>query len=338
MRIWSALTVAVLTSMLFVAPQSGATAAAPQTAAKSTSTETRVNVGSFNIRSVQNDTRRVGEEQPWRERRQAVMRDILSQGVDVVGLQEASQNFSYRNHLVDGTNQYLDLRNGLNKTGARFELTNTDAATSRTTRILYDTRAVTYVRGGTYKYANQSAGANDGRFLVWAVFQRNGTNKQFFFANTHLGTSSEELQRNQWSELITKVNALKGDLPVIVVGDFQRSKLKNPAAEMMQRMHAAGYGDVVGQEPNNANLFNPRAEKLKRSWVNSTNGFSRNVADFSYETKRSKVGNNADWIFASNHLVVRKWKVVVAMDPKTLQLQGVIPSDHNLVRATIVLP
>jgi endonuclease/exonuclease/phosphatase family metal-dependent hydrolase len=335
-RAAAALTATVILASLLASPGAGASAAAPQSAEKA-SRQTTINVGSFNIRSVQNDKKRAGNEAPWRKRRGAVIRDILKQGVDVVGLQEASQNAGYRKHLVAGKNQYLDLRNGLNRAGGSFQLTNTNPTTSRTTRILYDTRVVSLVRSGTYKYKHQSGGKNDGRFLVWAIFQRKGSGKRFFFANTHLGVKSASLQRAQWRELIKRVNALKSGLPVVVVGDFQRSKLKNPAAEMMRAMKAAGYGDVVGQQPNEANLYNPRPDRLKHAWVNSMNGFSRNVASFSYEDKRRKAGNNPDWIFASNHLKVKKWRVVVHMNPRTLRLRGVIPSDHNLVRATLVL-
>ena len=49
------------------------------------------------------------------------------------------------------------------------------------------------------------------------------------------------------------------------------------------------------------------------------------------------LGNNIDWVFASNELAVPEWKVVARFD-KQLRLKGVIPSDHFMVRATITLP
>ena len=53
------------------------------------------------------------------------------------------------------------------------------------------------------------------------------------------------------------------------------------------------------------------------------------------------IGQHIDYIFASNRLVVKDWQMVLD-DAKTgsdqYTLQGVIPSDHNMVRAVIVLP
>jgi hypothetical protein len=36
--------------------------------------------------------------------------------------------------------------------------------------------------------------------------------------------------------------------------------------------------------------------------------------------------------------VVKEWKMVIKYDPTTLRVDGVIPSDHNMVRATVTLP
>jgi hypothetical protein len=35
---------------------------------------------------------------------------------------------------------------------------------------------------------------------------------------------------------------------------------------------------------------------------------------------------------------VKEYKVVCRFDPRTLQVIGYLPSDHNMVRATITLP
>ena len=329
-----------LMSALVLAPTLGTSAAADDTRGRSSAqveAATRIRVGSFNVRTVRSDLTPTPNEAPWRERRTEVIADILGERVDVLGLQEASQNARYRDLLVSGTTQYLDLRNGLNAQGGSYQLTDAQVKSSRDTRILYDTSRVSMVRQGHYEYQAQSSGPHDQRFLVWAEFEVKESGERFFFANTHLVTGSGDLQRAQWLELIDRVNALRGDLPTVVVGDFQRSKFKQPAAEMMARMEAAGYGDVVGQQPAEARSEDPRAQRLRRAWMNSMNGFNRDVTEWSYESDRTKVGNNCDWIFASNYLPVRKWKVVADIDPETLTLEGVIPSDHNMVRATIEL-
>ncbi len=313
-----------------------------------------VRVASFNIRTVKNDGRADGAERPWRERRKVVIHQIRRERLHVVGLQEASQNGKYRKQMVDGRNQFLDLRNGLRKAGGRWGLTSPasynckrahssgncvyrDRGASRTTKILYDKDRVEKLRSGSYEYRHQSGGDNDERYLVWAVFRHKGSGKRFFFANTHLATGSASLQKDQWRELIAKVDQLKNGLPTIVVGDFQRSRMKNPVTDMLAAMKKHGYGDVLGQRPGEPLVVNPRARRTRHSWVNSMNGFRRDVRDFSFEDNRKRAGNFIDWIFASNNLPVRRYEVVADIDRKTLKLRGVIPSDHNMIKASVLL-
>jgi hypothetical protein len=108
---------------------------------------------------------------------------------------------------------------------------------------------------------------------------------------------------------------------------------------MLPRMQSEGYGDVLDQQFNSSAIASPRARTLENAWVSSSNRFQRNVADFSYEeAPASKIGNNIDWVFATNTLEVKDWKTVVDYDPTSLVVTGVIPSDHCMVRATLVIP
>jgi hypothetical protein len=43
-----------------------------------------------------------------------------------------------------------------------------------------------------------------------------------------------------------------------------------------------------------------------------------------------------DYLFADNDLDVTRWEIVVDASGRTLR--GTIPSDHNLIRATVTLP
>ena len=312
-----------------------------------------VRVASFNIRSVRKDVPG-DEELPWRDRRTAVIRQIIGEHLDVIGVQEASQNGKYTAQMVDGRNQFLDLRNGLRKAGGAWRLTSKasyncermhasasceyrDRGASRTTKILYNAHKVDKLRSGSYLYRHQSTGDNDQRYLVWAVFRDRSSGRRFFFANTHLSTGSGSLQKDQWRELIGKVNQLKDGLPTIVVGDFQRSRMKDPVTDMLDAMKAAGYGDVLGQRPGEPFVENPRARRTTQEWVNSMNHFNRDVRDFAFEDNRERAGNFIDWIFASNDLPIRQYEVVADIDQQTMKLRGIIPSDHNMVRASVVL-
>jgi hypothetical protein len=81
-----------------------------------------------------------------------------------------------------------------------------------------------------------------------------------------------------------------------------------------------------------------RAQKRVNAWINTMNRFDRDLRPYAYEDDKRKLGNNIDWVFASNELAVPEWKVVARYDKQRLRLTGVIPSDHFMVRATITLP
>jgi endonuclease/exonuclease/phosphatase family metal-dependent hydrolase len=313
-----------------------------------------VRVASFNIFGIHNDARATGEIRTWRERRPVVVRQILDQDVDVVGLQEANQSTIYPG-VNYGSTQYADLRGAINATGAHYALTNEASyncqkpssstscvpvyrGASNSTRILYNTDTLDVVAQGSMRYAHQTAGKSD-RYLVWGVFRVKATGGEFLFTTTHLDSYTPTVRVAQWNELIARVGQLRNGRPVVAVGDFNTTKYSTWAADLLPRMKSAGYGDVLDQQPGNSNVVSPRAQSRTNAWVNSYNGFRRDVKAYSYwENKTTKLGNSIDWVFASNELAVKEWETVIDHDPSTLRLTGVIPSDHNMVRATVVIP
>ena len=124
----------------------------------------------------------------------------------------------------------------------------------------------------------------------------------------------------------------------VAVGDFNVHKFSPMAATMLPAMKNAGMGDVLNQ----AYQVNPstggRAKVLINGWINTVNHLNRDVRTFSYSTNTKLTGNNIDWVFATNSLAVKEWEVVVDFDPYTYLMPEIIPSDHNMVRATITLP
>jgi len=339
--------------------------AKPYPSASTTSTPTTpptetgphdVTVGSFNISGADNDKLASGERKLWRDRRAAVVDDIISEDVEVLGVQEANQSNIYSANMIDGDNQFLDLRDGLQAAGKDFELTNdkyyncerhtssnnctyVDQGASHGTRILYDADELTLRDEGSFQYANQSAGTAE-RFLAWAVLEDKGTGEAFFFTNTHLDPYSTTVSGRQWQELITKTKQLNtGNLPVISVGDFNSSKFNQPAGNMLVAMKAAGVSDVLNQEYQVNPARNPRAKKIVNGFYNSFNGYVRdlNAGAKCYCTAQNKTGNGIDYIFATNSLPVKEFKVVLDVNSK-FQLVGTIPSDHHMVKAIITLP
>ena len=312
-----------------------------------------IRVGSFNVQSVSLDTTD-GNRRPWRERRGTVIRQILAEDLDVLGAQELNHGKTFASRLVDGQTQMTDLRNGLNKAGGTYALTNAHSfncvdsstkyrcvykyrAASGADRILYNTSRLRLVRQGTYTYKAQ--GTAFPSYLPWATFQTKATGAQFTFASTHLTTNGDALRRKQWNELIAKLSYLrqKYSAPVMVVGDFNVQKFSGLAADMLPAMRRNGFGDVTGQEAYESRISNPRAQRRINGFINSWNRLDRNVRNYSYYQDRSRMGNTIDYIFASNSLDVPEYKLVLDYGDD-LQVNGIFPSDHNMVRATITLP
>ncbi|HYO41250.1 MAG TPA: fibronectin type III domain-containing protein [Nocardioidaceae bacterium] len=308
-------------------------------------------VGSFNVMTVGGDVVE-GNRRPWKERRQTVIRQILGEKVDVLGVQEANQSYVYRDQMVDGENQITDLKNGLNKAGGSYAVANETPyncvnpgssyncvykyrGASGGNRIYYNTETVDLVSEGSYEYRAQSKIKYP---LSYAVLQVKKTGDRFFFASVHLEPADRQVRIAQWHELIAKVNALKGSLPVVVVGDFNTQKMDPIIAPMLTAMKSSGYGDVLNQVFQENPIAHPRAERSINGWINSANHLDRDVRNWSYDEKRTKAGITIDWIFASNRLPVREYKLVLDYDPSTLQVRGVFPSDHNMIRATLTFP
>ena len=312
-----------------------------------------VRVASYNVQNVSLD-RTEGEQRPWRERRAGVIANIIGENVDVIGVQEVNPSSAYASRLPAGKNQYLDLRNGLNAAGGAFALTNKYAfnckkartqyrcvkknrGASQSDRILYNTRTLTLVSQGKLKYQAQRSGASP-QHMGWAVLRTLATGSEFLFTTTHLEPKVESIRKAQWQEMVAKIDAIKGTRPVIATGDFNTHRSSSLGAQMIPMMKSHGYGDVLNQEPYVNAINHPRARSLVNGWMNTANKLSRDVRVSKYYAEPWRPGHNIDWIFASNSLPVPEWKVVASWDPNTWLMNGVIPSDHNMVRATVTLP
>lgn len=303
--------------------------------------------------SVSLDAKATGEQKTWKERRDAVLDGIWGEHPDVIGLQEANQAIAFRSQLVDGTNQYRDIENGLNKRGANYQVTNDWAnncvkadyssnctyqyrGASGDNRILYDADKISLVSQGSYKYTAQVT--NGMRHLAYAVLQVKSTGTKFLFTDTHLEVADATVREQEWQEAIDKVNELKGNLPVVSVGDYNIQKMSDAACRMLPLQKSSGVTDVLNQVCDKNPTTDIRAQHLINGWINSNNAMRRDVSAYSYSDRHDKTGNSIDWIFASNALAVPEYKLVLDYNPSTLQVNGVIPSDHNMVRATITLP
>lgn len=324
--------------------------------AQAAASGTELRVGSYNISGVHGDGSASGDRRVWRERRSGVVNNIISRKLAVVGLQEANPSSTYKSRLVDSgaSTQYADLVAGLNDAGGNYAVTTTaayncakpsssykcsyrDNDSALSDRIIYDRDLLSVVRKGSMKYDAQTSGKYD-RYLEWAVFSVRSTGVKFLFTNTHLDPYSTANREAQWRELLKETDRLRGDLPVVSVGDYNSHKFSPWTARTLPLSRSYGITDVLNQSYRVNPSKSPRAEKRINAWLGSFNGYKRDVRSWAYEDNRSKQGNQIDWIFASTALQVLDYEVVAAFDASTLRATGVMPSDHNLVRSTIVLP
>jgi endonuclease/exonuclease/phosphatase family metal-dependent hydrolase len=338
----------------YSAAVSGRTKAVAPTVVTSTG-PSDVRVGSFNAVTASGD-RTEGSRLPWADRRAPIVSDILGEKVDVIGVQEVNQSYTLASRMVSGANQFLDLKNGLNEAGGTYAITNENSyncensttsykcvyryrGASGGDRIYYNTSTLTRISQGAYAYPTQNVNTPTVTYaLAYAVFQVKATGARFLFTTTHLDPPDRTVRVAQWHELITKVNQLKGSLPVVNVGDYNTQKFDTICETMLPAMKAAGYGDVLNQSYATNPVAHPRARTSINGWINSNNRWNRDTTTYSYPYNHTKTGNSIDWIFASNALPVKEFKMVLDYDPVTLQVRGTMPSDHNMVRATLTLP
>ena len=270
----------------------------------------------------------------------------------MIGLQEANPSKHFANRLVSGSNQYTDVVNGLNARGGHYAVANRyayncvtastqyrchhrDRNASNGERILYDKDKLTLLGTGAKKYTRQSSTA--GLYLAWAWFRARANGQKFLFTTTHLDPRNRSTRLSQWHQMIRTINHVKNGHSVIAVGDFNTQKFDPMTRTMMPAMKHAGYGDVL----NETYRVNPnrhiRAKNRVNGWMGTANHLNSRVAAWSYEDRHDKTGNGIDHIFAGNRLTVLEYKVVVDYDHGSMRVPGVMPSDHNMIRATIRL-
>lgn len=299
-------------------------------------------VATWNVSSLLTD----GKGSPhkrWKDRRTVVVRQLLAQApvgqrgrpADVIALQEANAE----RKLPSGRTQYTDLVHRLNvrAQGRDHFRAIRPSLRSRATRIVYNARSVKLLKAGVVRWRAQEGKADGPRMMAWARFRHKASGKRFLFASVHLETASKRIRIKQWKQLVRIVPKLAHGRPVVVAGDFNstRNQKGNAAPKMLPKMRRAGFGDTLGQYGGGAlTTRNARPHRVTRANFNSVNFYQRRLG---HSSSKKYVGQDVDYIFATNRLGVRGWSLVADLPPGSGKLHGVIPSDHNLVRAKLVI-
>ena len=310
-------------------------------------------VGSYNVRCA-NCTSDRPYERPWSKRRDEVAAAIKAERLDVLGLQEASQAW-LKNGDGDKVDlsQFEDLRNAL---GGSWRLANAnrnncirakspskcakkDQGASQGTKIVYDASRVVLLRQGSK--ALPSAAKSNPRFVAWAEFRQRSTGKRFFFADAHLENkaSNNTLRIKEAKALADEVKKRNTTrLPTLIVGDMNSHKNTRPSNGVYDVLVGQrGYVDPLGNTWHSKDKAGQRAktqtvEKRVGTWLSSWNDFQRTA-----KGDRARLnGTYLDYIFTTK-MRVTEWETVA-----DIKADGTFrtppPSDHNLIRATVLLP
>ncbi len=287
-----------------------------------TYTSPAIKVATYNVCSVACDA----SAHLWTERKPAVIATIARQSLDIVALQEMDRSL------------LADLLAGLNTASGRAYMT-TDPPSrggSGTTKLAYDTNRFDMASGDHGFAALTAADSGTQKWAVWAILRDLVSGKKLFVVSDHLvaGAEWQELRKVQTAEVLAMVESKNPDnLPVIIAGDFNSGRDYKPSNYVYDLLTAAGYREPLGNTNNSwAIARTATAEHRVNLDYNTYNNFDTYARRSKYDN-----GSAIDYIWHSPKIRVAVSAVAVDVDT-TGKFVGLIPSDHNMLTATIHLP
>lgn len=311
-------------------------------------------VSAYNVRC-HNCSSGLAEEKPWSTRRTAVADTIAGADPDVVALQEAQQSWllnpdgSTRNKsqfedLVDllGTPWTLTnpARNNCVKSTTPSNCVYADQGASNGTKIIFRADRLKKIDSGSVMLTPLTESSYS-RYLAWAVFEQRATGQRFFFGSTHLEplndpvgeTLYHDQRAQQARDVLAAIKAKNtASLPVVLAGDLASSRADNPTNAPYEVLTKGGLIDPLGNVKGSSTPVKPTVETRINTNYYSFNGWARTAR----RTTTQINGVYVDYILTSP-MRVSAWETVVNVDADN-KFIGVIPSDHNLLKATVWLP
>ena len=324
--------------------------------AQAASASANLTVATFNVRCANCSKKPPNSrEKRWESRREVIVDQIKSQSVDVIGLQEASPG------LLDSPriSQFEDLLNRLGgdyavTDSSRYNCTRTDTTftkcggfldrgASQDSRIFYRTGRLSLQDSGSLRLDARAIGNGSARYMAWAQFKDKRTAKSFIFATAHFepGTSSSAIKTRvaQVKKAISRLNSVNDKkLPIIWGSDLASSKLSHAGNKSYDAFISAGFTDPLGNTFKAKNFTSKTyAEKRVNEQYFTLNNFAAKPKD--YVSRGYKLGAHLDYVLikSAKRMRVTEWEQVLNLTSSG-NFAGVIPSDHNMVKATVVLP
>lgn len=281
----------------------------------------------------------------WEKRRPKVLRTISTAAPEVLGVQEATIEYTR-----DGAPQYLDLSWRLEDLGyvlANPEAEDTELECTRGTHIFYKAGAVESATITTplgefshgleslqARTSNSAWGPIRDRCFAWAYLRHVPTGGVFLGVSAHLAVeknrTGEKVRRSSaralasWAEQQNTALGLVG-LPVVVMADLNSHKKRQPRGAQYQLMKS-GFRDAY-TAPDRVNHRYTTSNHVGRS-----NGWPAGPI------KARRNPERIDYVMARNAIAPIRYEVFVRVRGKGRFVAAYRASDHNMVLATWRLP
>jgi endonuclease/exonuclease/phosphatase family metal-dependent hydrolase len=229
----------------------------------------------------------------WQDRRPVMRECILKLSPDIMGTQEGVYH-QLKNIATDLPDyEWLGLgRDG----GSRGEFMAIFYRKARFEPLEFDH----FWLSDTPDVIGSSTWGNSNRRMVtWVRFFDRNTKREFYFFNTHFDHKIQEAREKSAKLLRERIEKLKADLPVILVGDFNAAAPTNRAYRMLTQ--GKFFTDTWLS-----------ASERKNEGIGTFNGFSGPV----------KNGARIDWILTRGNISAESAEIF------TFSKDGQYPSDH----------
>ncbi len=251
---------------------------------------------SFNIRyGTANDG-----DNSWVYRKETVVNTIKHYTPDIIGTQETLE--FQAQYIVENLENYRSFGIGRvnDGTGERME-------------IFYNKTVLTPMATGNFWLSidPDMPGSKDWdtslpRMASWAKFWHIESKQYIFYLNTHFDHRGAVARREASRVIAEQVNALAGDLPVIITGDFNaRGGTSDPWKELRK-------------------TFND-------SWLDADKQVGPEITFGGFKAPPKDVDRRIDWIFYRGAIKIRKCETVLYNE------RGRYPSDHYPIYCEMTL-
>ncbi len=305
---------AVLTAVPSASGSAEATAAATGTAARAAaaSGRTTVRMGSFNIH-------KDDAVLPWTsKRRNRVASQILGNGFDVIGLQEANGNTIF-------PSLYRKVKHRFAANARCAKIKGTRVRDART-RILYDRARFTGSRAISGRIRLDRSYAKSADYACYQLITEKATGARFLVVSTHLvngpGAAKDRRRYRQTRTMIADTLAVRrahgATWPIVWAGDYNSSGSRKYTFDAPRRAmrQAAGARDAYAV-----------ARVRKNGSYNSANQLRR---------RPWRTHHHVDHVYVSSGVGVAGFRVVVRLKGKLYRTP--FTSDHNPIRARLRIP